>query len=232
MEAADVEQALKRPREYFLEDGLWEIVMGLWIGLTVALPMSIGGAAANWSPVVMLLGSLAIRPAVLAAKARWVYPRTGRVTYPDFEQRPPARTSLGLSPATGPVATGVRRGRAALWTVSVAGAVVIPLAVSRRLGDAARRLGFGEAGGHLMVGIILGGCLLFAAWRWRQRRWIALAVTFPLLGVLVASSGMSGEPALAIHSGGLALALVVSGVTAFVSYLRRAPKAPPETDGG
>ena len=54
MELAYVERALKRPGEYLFEDGLWEVVAGLWIGLTVALPQFVGGAVANWAPVVWL----------------------------------------------------------------------------------------------------------------------------------------------------------------------------------
>ena len=100
MEPMDVDRALKRPGEYFFEDGLWEITVGLWMALTVALPLLVGGAAGNWSPVMVLLTSLGLRPAVLAAKGRWVYPRTGRVTYPDPEEVPPTEISLGLSPAS------------------------------------------------------------------------------------------------------------------------------------
>ena len=65
----------------------------------------------------------------------------------------------------------------------------------------------------------------------RQRRWITLAVTLALLATGVASSGMQRERALAAHAAGIACALVVSGAVAFVSYLRRAPKALIEPDG-
>jgi hypothetical protein len=88
MELTDVDRALKRPQQYFLEDGLWEIAVGLWLALTAALPLLIGGAAANWGWSVMLLTGLGLRPAVLAAMDRWVHPRTGHVTYPDEGQAP------------------------------------------------------------------------------------------------------------------------------------------------
>ncbi len=226
MELTDVDRALKRPGEYFFEDGLWEIAAGLWIGLTLAVPQLIGGAAGNWAPVVMLFTALGLRPAVLAAKGRWVYPRTGHVTYPDPEELPQARISLGLSPATGPAAGPVPRGRRAYWTaigLAVAGAAFMggALAVSRRVG--AR-----DAGGHLGVGVFVGGCLLVAAWRWRQRRWIGLAAALVLLGTLMALSGMNEEPALALHAAGVAVALVISGTVAFVRYLRRAPLPHPD----
>jgi hypothetical protein len=221
MELAEVDRALERPGEYFFEDGLWEITVGLWMAMTVALPLLVGGAAGNWSPVVVLLTSLGLRPAVLAAKDRWVHPRTGRVRYPDPEEAPPTRTSLGLSPAAGPVVAPVPRGRA--WgrpVMGTAAAVFMGMGVG-----VSRRLGFGDAGGHLMIGAVVGSCLLVAAWRWRQRRWLGLAVALALLAILVASSGMGPERTLALHAAGIAGALVVSGTVAFVSYLRRAPKA-------
>ena len=229
MDLPDVDRALKRPRVYFLEDGLWEIAMGLWIGLTVALPLLVGGALADWSPVVLLLTSLGIRPVVRAAKSRWVYPRSGRVTYAgDLPQAPP-RVSLGLSPATGPTAGPVPPNRAVAWSAGLLGAAA---AIFMGAGfGLSKRVGFGDAGGHLAVGLALGIFLLIAAWRWRQRRWIALAVVFPLLGALTASSGLDREDALALHAAGMAAAIVVSGMVAFVRYLRRAPKPLAEADG-
>ena len=228
MEAMDVDRALKRPGEYFFEDGLWEITVGLWMALTVALPLLVGGAAGNWSPVMVLLTSLGLRPAVLAAKGRWVYPRTGRVMYPDPEEVPPTEISLGLSPASAPVVVPVSRGRT--WGRPV----VIGLAAALIMGTGAgvsSRLGFWDAAGHLMIGAFVGSCLLVAAWRWRQRRWFALAFTLALLATAVASSGMDRRRALAFHAAGIACALVASGTVAFVSYLRRAPKTLIDPDG-
>jgi hypothetical protein len=229
LDLAEVDRALKRPRVYFLEDGLSEVVMGLWIGLTVALPLLVGGALANWSPVVMLLAGLGIRPAVLAAKGRWVYPRSGRVTYAEDLPQAPARVALGLSPATGPTVGPPARSRAVWWTTALLGptaAVVLGVGVGL-----SRRLGFGDAGGHITVGFVGGIFLLVAAWRWRQRRWIALAVTFPLLGALVAWSGLDREAALALHAAGMAAAIAVSGIVAFVRFIRHAAEPLPETDG-
>jgi hypothetical protein len=226
MELAAVERALKRPDEYFLEDGLWEITWGLWMALTVALPLFVGGAAANWSSVLMLLTGLVLRPAVLAAKRRWVYPRTGCVTYPEL---PVALgpVSLGLSPATAPAGEGVPRSRIRVLLIGLIGmgaAVLMALAL-----QSSRRFGYGNAGGHLAVGVALGGFLLFAAFRWRQRRWIALAGVVMVVSALVAFSGLPGERALAWHAAALAGAFVASGALAFAAYRRRTAALP--TDG-
>lgn len=226
MELTEIDRALTRPREYLLEDGLWEIVVGLWMALTAALPLLIGGAAANWGWSVMLLTGLGLRRAVLAAKDRWVHPRTGHVTYPDGGQgaRP---YSLGLSPATS--ASPVPQG----WVAARLGANLLGPVVGFIWGAGLglSRRGLGDASGHVAVGLTVGILCLVAAWRWRQRRWIGLAVAFPLIGAAVASSGRSGEPALAAHAAGIACALVVSGTVAFVSYLHRAPEPRLEADG-
>ncbi len=170
MELAEVERALRRPGAYFFEDGLWEVGAGLWIGLTVAVPQAIGGAVANWAPVVMLLtGVLGLRPAVRAAKRRWVYPRTGHVSYPGDETTQ-TRSSLGLGPATSPAVGSVPGSRTALVLAFLLGTAAAAL-MGAGFGVSGR-LGFGDAGAHLTIGTVLGVCLLAAARRWGQRRWI------------------------------------------------------------
>jgi hypothetical protein len=223
----DLERALRRPGEHFLEDGLWEIAMGLWMGLTVAVPQFIGGAAAEWSPVLMMLASLAIRPLVTAAKSRWVDPRAGRVTFPEHGAASLGPIVLGLGPAARPAVGDGGPGKLllrGLLAAPVAAAIVVSLIASRRQG-------LGDAGGHMMLGLVLGASLLFGAWRWRQRRWIALGIAFPLLGALVASSGLGRERALALHAAGIATAILLSGTTAFVAHLLHAPGPAVEADG-
>jgi hypothetical protein len=230
-----VDRALRRPGEYFFEDGLWEIVGGLWIGLTVAHPLHIGGVVENWSPVLLLLTGLGLDPAVKAAKSRWVYPRTGRVTYPDPQELPSAHPSLGLSPATRPVVSPVPQSRAArLWAVLWAVAIPVFIVLSMR---AAAGLGlsdlpeFGNAASHLAFGAAWAIGLLFAAWRWRQRRWVVLAATMAALAIVVASTGLDKERTLALHAAGIAGALVLSGTAAFVSFIHHAPEPGPTTNG-
>ena len=222
IDLTDVDQAVGRSQQYFLEDGLWEIVTGIWLALTVAVPAFVGGVVANWSPVVMLLAGLGIRPVVLAAKSRWVFPRTGHVTYPDPGKVQPSR-SLGVSP--GRAVSGASTGRLDwVWAVSIAGAIAIPLALTRGLTR-------GDGGFHVAIGGALGAAFLFAAWRWGQRRWMALASTQVALGLLIAASGLAGPTRLAIHAAGIAVALIASGSMAFAGYIRTAPKAGIDDDG-
>lgn len=158
-----------------------------------------------------------------------MYPRTGRVTYPDPGKTPPAPTTLGLDPASGPQVSGVPGSKARLWgAIGIAAALSVFMGVSLSV---SRRLGFGPVGLQLAVGIVLAGGLLVAAWRWGQRRWLGLAVTVVLLAVLAAASGLDQDRALALQAAGSACALVVSGTVALVGYLHRAPKSLPESDG-
>ena len=228
MERMDVDRALKRSGEYFYEDGLSEIVVGLWIGVTVALPLLLfgwaqGATAALWA----FTSSGLVRPAILAAKKRWVHPRTGGVAYPDPATVSPTLTSLRLSPASRP-AVGPVPGRWAATYFLVPGVLVMLLLLGV---EQSRRLGIWGAGGHLLIGSLLSGCLLLVWWRWRQRRWIALAFALALLATAVASSGLGWERALALHAAGIAVAFIASGAVAFATYLRHAPKPLPQTNG-
>jgi hypothetical protein len=199
MDLAEVDRAVSRPGRYFLDDGLWEIVVGLWVSLTVALPLSLGGDAGPWALITVLL----VRPAVLAAKSRWVFPRTGRVTY-----APPASRSR--------------------WTVAAAVGLAAGVAAVLVL---VRRSPTGPEGAHVVAGMIFGAAFLFASWRWGQPRWRIAALAMLALGVSVATSGLERSVALAAHVGGVALILMASGGAAFASYLRHAPGPGADADG-
>ena len=228
MARTEVDRALKRSGEYFFEDGLCEIVVGLWIGLTVALPLLLlGWVMGDTTAMLAFAWGYSVRPAILAAKRRWVHPRTGRVEY-EPENVPSTLISLGLSPANRPAAGPARQYWAISLSYTLPGAFVVAVLSGIEL---SRHLGIWGAGGHLLIGSLLSGCLLLAWWRWRQRRWIALALALALLATAVASSSLDWERALALHAAGITVALIVSGTVAFVSYLRQAPKPLPETNG-
>jgi hypothetical protein len=228
MGRTDVDRALRRSAEYFFEDGLCEVVVGLWIGLTVALPLLLfGWTTGDTTAMLAFVGGYSVRPAILAAKRRWVHPRTGRVAY-ELETVPPLLISLGLSPANR-LAAGPAP---AYWTTSLSYTLPGAFVVSVLFGiDMSKRLGMWGASGHLVIGSLLSGCLLLAWWRWRQGRWIALASVLAFLATAVAFSRLDGERDLSIHAAGIAVAIIASGTLAFVRYLRHAPRPMGETDG-
>ena len=228
MERADVDRALKRPGEYFFEDGLCEIAVGLWIGLTVALPqLLLGWAKGDLTATLAWAVSFSLRPAILAAKEKWVYPRTGRVAYAPENMRP-STASLGLSRANRPAAGPAPGHGATLLSYFLPGTLVLLVLLGI---EGARRWGLWGAGGHSLIGSLLSIGLLLAWWRWRQGRWVALALALVLLATALASSGLEWEEALALHAVGVAGAILASGTIAFASYLHHAPKPAPEADG-
>ena len=228
MERMDIDRALKRPGEYFFEDGLCEITVGLWIGLTIAVPqLLLGWAKGDVTATLAWATSFSLRPAILAAKERWVYPRTGRVAYGPESMRP-SQASLGLSPADGPAAGPAPSHGATLLSYFLPGTLAFLVLLGL---EGSTRLGIWGAGGHLLLGSLLSSWLLLAWWRWRQRRWVALAFALALLATAVASSGLEREGALALHAAGVAGAILASGTVAFASYLHHAPGPVPEADG-
>lgn len=235
MQLTDVEGALRRPNQYFFEDGLWEIAVGLWLTLTVAIPLLVGGWLGEQASLLVLGTSLVVQPAVVAAKERWVFPRTGHVTYPSPAPEP--RVSLGLGAAAEPAPDLDRRERALrLLTPLLAAAtlaIVIPL-LQRGARDASlppgAHLDSGAAVFHLVVGLLLGGFLLYSARRFRQRRWVAVGVALALSGLGVGLLASAREQALSWHVSFMTGALLSSGVAAFVSYRRRTVEVP-DSDG-
>lgn len=199
MDLADVDRAVSRTGRYFFDDGLWEIVVGLWMALAIGLPLWLGRGGGPWALIAVLL----VRPAVLAAKSRWVFPRTGRVTYP-----PPAARSRWIAAAA----------------VGLAAAVAAALVLVRRLPT-------GDAGAHVAAGALFAAGFLFAARRWGQSRWNVVAGAVAAFACLVAASGLEHAVALAVHVTGVAGILIASGTFAFAAYLRPAPKPGAAADG-
>jgi hypothetical protein len=95
----DITRVERRARRYWLEDGLAEVfsgtvfvLVGLYLALLTLGPSKGPGAAALVAgfPVLVIGPSLILRKLILAAKDRYVHPRTGYV-------RLPARTTHAWS---------------------------------------------------------------------------------------------------------------------------------------
>jgi hypothetical protein len=193
----------RRTRRYWFEDGLVEIGMGVLFA-SIALVFSIvavataggvpspyGGVGLTILVLLLLSGSLAIRPAIQAAKDRVTYPRTGYVAY----RRPFSTGAVAVVAAL--VVT------VAIVTGPVAGSLT-----------AADRIIAVQA-------LTLAAIPLIAGARSGLGRLYLVAVVIVAVGVVaeVVSLGQYGQ--MALLYGGAAMALTLSGLWALRSYLRR-----------
>jgi hypothetical protein len=193
----------RRTRRYWFEDGLVEIGMGVLFA-SIALAFSIvalataggvpspyGGVGLTVLVLLLLSGSLAIRPAIQAAKDRVTYPRTGYVAY----RRPFSSGAVAVVAAL--VVT------VAIVTGPVAGSLT-----------AADRIIAVQA-------LTLAAIPLIAASRFGLGRLYLVAVVIVAVGVVaeVVSLGQYGQ--MALLYGGAAMGLTLSGLWALRSYLRR-----------
>jgi len=208
MEQIDVDRAMRRPEAYWYEDGLGEVATGL-CGLLLALAFLVDGLGRapfeNFVPISMmalaLTGYWLGRTGVRAAKARWVFPRTGAIRY----RSPDAKA----------------------WAIAlaVAGAVCWGLVVARtvRRGPPSQLPPSDGPRVLLLAGAL--ACLLLIVARdsgW-QRRIVAVASLAFLFGGLAFMIGSNENLQCSVLFGSTGLALVTSGTVAFKRYLRHAP---------
>ena len=215
MEQIDVNRAMRRSEAYWYEDGLGEIATGLF-GLLLALAFLVDGLGRapfeNFVPISMmalaLTGYWLGRTGVRAAKARWVFPRTGEVRY-----RSPGANGGAIA-------------------FAVAGAVSWgTLLVLRVLRQGPLRELPPSGGAGVLLGAALA-CLLLIVARdsgWQRRIVVVAGLAF-LFGGLAFVSGSNENLQCSVLLGATSLALVTSGAVAFRSYLRHAPVAAPQAD--
>jgi hypothetical protein len=211
MEQIDVDRAMRRPEAYWYEDGLGEIATGL-CGLLLALAFLVDGLGRapfkDFVPISMmalaLTGYWLGRTGVRAAKARWVFPRTGEIRY-----RPPDAKAWAIA-------------------FAMAGAVcwgtLLVLRTIRR-GPLSQLAPSG--GPRVLLLATALACLLLIVARdscWQRRIVVVAGLAFLFGGLAVV--GSSNETLqCSVLFGSTSLALVTSGAVAFRSYLRHAPMA-------
>lgn len=195
---AQLGRAMRRPWQYWYQDGLGEIAMGAMfaaLGLEFLLesrlpPGPLLTLVSMFGPLVAVLGmSLLARRVVGAVKARLTYPRTGYVAYRKRTgSRLAARLALGL-------AMGALVGTlAALPTLLV----WIPA----------------------IIGLIIGAVHFYGAYRLDLPRFYLLAAASAALGTLVSLGTLGDLPGGAAYFIGIGLADILSGAVTLAAYLR------------
>lgn len=197
-----IRDAERRAYRYWYEDGLIDILLGMFlllVGATsvleeVPLPEGLAIAAGVVRIVVVVVAALVLRRIVRRLKERVTYPRTGYVAY---RRRPGWLRWLK-------VGTGV-----------TAGAIIGLLSVSQS--GVVQWL-------PVLAGTLIGAALLYAGVRFDLTRYHALALVSVLAGGVAAWLALSSTLRLALLLGIVGLAAVVAGVVTLIGYLRRNPR--------
>lgn len=203
-EMPDVEKVMTRVERHRYEDGIGEMLYGIifmLIGLVLFGEATLKPPFPHFWTIAFILAAwipfLLSRWLVPALKKRLVFPRTGYVV------------SRKL------------RGRL-LWLVLSVAAVVSGVggfvaAFMLRAHPAAR------AWSPVILGIEVGGWLLFMGFRFEMRRYLLLAGFSLLAGVAGSLTGMGADRGSAVYMAAMGLALVVSGALALRANLRQVP---------
>lgn len=191
----DLNKTIRRTQQYWFEDGLVELLLGLLIVVLSGLfwwqvssnskyaPL-VGGVA---MPFIIVLGALLLGVTLRWLKQRLVYPRTGYVTY--------------VKP------TRKRRGMSALLGL-VIGAVMAVAVIQLEMADLATAfMGAGVGFALFMLGIRVG-----------LMRFYVLAVWAVAVGVTIAFLRLDESLATTYALGLIGLGMMVSGGFAFWRY--------------
>ena len=191
----DLNKTIRRTQQYWFEDGLVELLLGLVIVILSGLfwwqvsssskyaPL-VGGVA---MPFIIVLGALLLGVTLRWLKQRLVYPRTGYVTYVK-----PTRKRRGLSALLG----------------LVIGAVMAGAVFQLELADLATAfMGAGVGFALFMLGIRVG-----------LMRFYVLAVWSVAVGVTIAFLRLDESLATTYALGLIGLGMMVSGGLAFWRY--------------
>lgn len=205
---AELEQQLaagaRRAQQYWHEDGLVELVVGLLFALIGLLFLVEGSAAAGspWAhssalglPILVIGGVFAGRWLIHFAKRRITYPRTGYV--------------------------GLRRARDARqqrrWAAAIAAGIAGVIAYLLMSAPAALRwIPF-------IQGAVIGGFLLMLAFRLNLTRYFILALLSTLLGAALLWSPWNESLTTGGYFGTMGVLLMVTGGWVLARYLRQRP---------
>jgi hypothetical protein len=198
----NIDATMRRTRAYWYIDGLTEIAAGavfLAIGVLFVVETALlaserasGNLSALGLPVIILAGSWVGGRAVMAAKRRLTFPRTGYVTYPPAPRR--------------------RRGLAAAVALLVALGLVV---LAQAVGD-----GYAlERATPLLDGLAVGVFLAFITGTTGVSRFAALAALAVVLGAAASAVTATEAAGSAVFFTSMGLALVLSGALVLRHYV-------------
>jgi hypothetical protein len=194
-----VAAAERRGRNYWADDGLAEVAVGVLLMLAGLLfvveataPDSspLASMSAILLPLLAIGGLMVVRLGVARLRERITYPRTGYAAVP-----PPER-------ANGRVAAGI-----AVLIAAVLAALLVRTPSSLSL--------------PALDGIVIGAFLAVTAYRHRLARFYALSAASVLVGLGVAFSGLGDNLGTGAYFGIFGLILTIAGAATLSRYLKR-----------
>ena len=206
--ASEIDRVMQRAWRYWYEDGLAELAGGilfLFVGLVLALEALLPHLAritAFALPVVVLVGLVLARWALGAAKRRFVFPRTGYVSYRRVGRRRRLLTAI--------VGGAMAAGFSSLIATAPAARSWIPA----------------------LQGLVVGLAWLWLGHSIGLLRCYVLGALSAGCGLLLAFSGLGEIAGSALYFSVQGLAMAGSGGAALHAYLRQSHNAAGEGDHG
>jgi hypothetical protein len=208
----DIDKTIRRTQRHWYEDGLSEIGTGtLFVAMALLFWAQAGTPPGPLSallatvglPAVVIGGALALRWGLRALKERYVFPRTGYVSY---RQNTSPRRRL---------ATGIVGG-------------LTGILVSLLLATAPASRAWIPA----LQGVLVGGVWLYSGSRVGLARYYALAVASVLLGGAASLAGLGDLRGSVVYFGGMGLGLAISGACTLIRFLRHTQLPAEESEHG
>jgi len=205
--STDIDSIMRKTRQYWYEDGLSELMVGLFfvgVGLLLLGDWATPATATwkwIWAPGFMLfavIGLLVGRRAISWLKERVTYPRTGYVAY----RRPPEVASKRRAMTAGVVAAAVSLALVTIVTY---------------------RQEFGRVG-PLLLGLGIALLLIRFGSHTGLPRFFALAAWSLVLGIALALLSTTMSLTIGLYYALLGLAITSAGAYTLLRYLRAAPR--------
>ena len=201
----DIEKIEKRTVQYFYNDGLSEIAIGLLFlvlggyifGQTIVPEGSPLNAVFSVLLVLVIVSSGFLVNRILRfLKRRITYPRTGYVAYKKREPSPKRRLAAGI-----------------------VGGVIAALFTFLAIAPSVRALL------PALNGLLLAFAVLLFANKVGLIRFYILSAASAVIGIAVTVAGVGDSKGISLYWGLFGATLIVSGLATLVAYLRKSPRA-------
>jgi len=209
MDDQQIKQIIRKTRQAWFEDGIWEIGFGL-APLLIALYywaliwFNLYNRLGLWTPllqlVVFFIAFGSVRWTVAFLKERFAFPRTGYVTY--------RREG------------GSRRLQRAVLGAVVGGLVGGTVVIFNALGDVEARM-------PALFGLLIAGVMVYLGLNFGLRRYLVIGVLNLLLGGLVSWLRPEVNTSIAIQMSAFGLLILAAGGLALWRFVKRYPLEEP-----